>query len=256
MERAEHLADTDSTALDSAPEYRTRHERDIPDEYSPVVFFGTTNLAGLGIMLAAAWQLEDVLLLEWLAVPFAFLFSNFVEYMVHRGPLHHKQEPLEILFKRHTILHHDYFRHTDMAYTRRQELVAILFPYWAIGLVLIAALVPYSLLLMISTPNVAHLFVITAIGYYLLYEWLHLIYHMPESSWIARIGFMRRLRQHHRIHHHVKLMQHYNFNITFPIFDTIFRTTYTGQDPNDDHGGREHRRHRHRHKHHHRRHSS
>lgn len=255
MEQAQQVVEHEAPDVAEVPDYRKRHRREIPEEYNPFVFFGTTNLAGLGIVAAAAWQIEDVAPLEWLTIPLAFLFANFVEYMVHRGPLHVKKQPLEILFNRHTLLHHDYFRHTDMAFTRRQELVAVLFPYWAIGLVLAAALVPYALLLMIATPNVAHLFVIVAIGYYLLYEWLHLVYHLPDESWVARLGLVQRLRQHHRIHHHRKLMTHYNFNITFPIFDMVFRTTYAGQNPDEEreHEAERHRHHHHR-KHHHRHH--
>ncbi len=247
MEQANQLLEVNEAA--AVPEYRQRHQRDIPEDYNANVFFGTTNVAGLGMMAAAAWQLDLVRPLEWLAVPFAFVFSNLVEYLVHRGPLHKKLDPLQILFTQHTLLHHDYFRHDDMAITRRQELAAVLFPYWAIGLVLAGALVPYALLLMISTPNVAHLFVVTAIGYYLLYEWLHLAYHLPETFWVARIGVMQSLRQHHRIHHHRKLMQKYNFNITFPLFDRIFGTTYSGQEPEPEaHHEHRHQRKKHRRK--------
>lgn len=250
MEHAPEAAHAQSAANAEIPDHRLRHQRDIPSDYSPVIFFGTTNLAGAGIVAAAAWQLEAVAPLEWLIVPAAFLFSNAVEYFIHRGPLHHKQEPLEIMFKRHTLLHHDYFRHDDMAIARRQEVVAVVFPYWAIGFVLAGALVPYALLLMVATPNAAHLFVVTAIAYYLLYEWLHLVYHLPDTVWIGRFGLVRRLRQHHRIHHHTRLMQRFNFNITFPIFDALLRTTYAGQDveaearPVRKHHRRRHKSHR------------
>ena len=105
MEQANQLLEVNEAA--AVPEYRQRHQRDIPEDYNANVFFGTTNVAGLGMMAAAAWQLDLVRPLEWLAVPFAFVFSNLVEYLVHSGPLHKKLDPLQILFTQPTQLHHD-----------------------------------------------------------------------------------------------------------------------------------------------------
>jgi sterol desaturase/sphingolipid hydroxylase (fatty acid hydroxylase superfamily) len=207
------------------PEYRQRHQRRIPIDYSVTAYFGTTNAAALAFMAGAAWQLYDVHPLEWLILPAAFVLLNFAEYWLHRGPLHIKKPSPDTVFNRHTRVHHDYFRHNDMALTRAQECVLVLFPYWAVGVVIVAALVPYALLLIVSA-NLAHLFLVAAIGYYLLYEWLHLLYHLPERYWIARLGVVRTLRRHHRVHHHRKLMQRYNYNVTLPIFDWVLQTSY------------------------------
>jgi sterol desaturase/sphingolipid hydroxylase (fatty acid hydroxylase superfamily) len=76
------------------------------------------------------------------------------------------------------------------------------------------------------SPNIALLFVLTSAGYFLNYELLHFSYHMDERSWIGRLPFMGQLRSHHTAHHNRRLMDRYNFNITYPIFDAIFGTIY------------------------------
>jgi sterol desaturase/sphingolipid hydroxylase (fatty acid hydroxylase superfamily) len=78
----------------------------------------------------------------------------------------------------------------------------------------------------LTNSNVAGLFLITAIGYFLLYEWMHLSYHLPEESKITQSRFIRALKRHHKTHHNQALMNDYNFNITFPIWDGIMGTAY------------------------------
>ena len=59
----------------------------------------------------------------------------------------------------------------------------------------------------------------------LTYELSHLSYHLPEDSFIGRRPLVRALREHHRRHHHTALMQRWNFNVTLPLFDWVFRTS-------------------------------
>jgi sterol desaturase/sphingolipid hydroxylase (fatty acid hydroxylase superfamily) len=60
----------------------------------------------------------------------------------------------------------------------------------------------------------------------LVYEWLHLAYHLPDESFIGRRLLIRRLRQHHARHHNPKLMQRWNMNVTLPLFDWVFGTIH------------------------------
>ena len=43
---------------------------------------------------------------------------------------------------------------------------------------------------------------------------------------LARLPLLSRLRQHHMAHHDLRLMGHYNFNITFPLCDRLFGTVW------------------------------
>jgi sterol desaturase/sphingolipid hydroxylase (fatty acid hydroxylase superfamily) len=58
---------------------------------------------------------------------------------------------------------------------------------------------------------------------------LHLCYHAPENSWLGKLPGLAYLREHHRVHHSQALMRNYNFNITYPLMDLLFRTTYQGK---------------------------
>ena len=74
------------------------------------------------------------------------------------------------------------------------------------------------------SSNAGYLFLVVAMGYYANYELFHLAYHMPGNSWVGRLPFMKSLRQQHTLHHDLRLMSSFCFNITYPIGDLIFRT--------------------------------
>ena len=71
----------------------------------------------------------------------------------------------------------------------------------------------------------------TAHAYLLTYEWLHLAYHAPSSSFVGRLGFVARLRRHHARHHRPSLMQTTNFNVSLPLFDWLLGTSHRDDDP-------------------------
>lgn len=205
-------------------DYRAQH---ISKYYSGILHFCFTSLASLGIIAYAILRLKDVGGLEWLAVPITFFFANVVEYRGHKGPMHHPTRKAAILYRRHTLEHHRFFTHDAMIYESTRDFKMVLFPpimlFFFVGL----HAVPVGLALYyLVSANVAYLFVATAIGYFLTYEWLHFCYHLHEDSWVGRLPFMGRLRRLHTNHHNPALMTHYNFNITFPISDALFGTYY------------------------------
>lgn len=132
----------------------------------------------------------------------------------------------KIVFKRHTLTHHAYFPHTQMGFESGKEAYMVFFPFWVIFLLFGLASPVFFLTWYLTNSNVAGFFLITAIGYFLLYEWLHLLYHLPEGNKINESRFIRALKRHHQAHHNPALMNNYNFNITFPIGDWVMRTTY------------------------------
>jgi sterol desaturase/sphingolipid hydroxylase (fatty acid hydroxylase superfamily) len=86
---------------------------------------------------------------------------------------------------------------------------------------------------LVAGANAGWLFVATNMAYFLTYEWLHLAYHAGEESIVARLPLLSTLRRHHTLHHDPRLMTRYNFNITFPICDLLFGTSY-GAERRDD----------------------
>jgi sterol desaturase/sphingolipid hydroxylase (fatty acid hydroxylase superfamily) len=85
---------------------------------------------------------------------------------------------------------------------------------------------PALLLYFLVSPNVGLIFIAVGVCYFLTYEWLHFSYHLPPESFAGRLWLVRKLRRHHTLHHDKSKMGRWNFNITFPICDLIFGTSY------------------------------
>jgi hypothetical protein len=75
------------------------------------------------------------------------------------------------------------------------------------------------------SPNAARLFIVVIVLYYVLYEVLHTLYHLPETVRVAHGRVVRTLRLQHEIHHDPTLMRRANFNVTIPLADWVLGTT-------------------------------
>ena len=71
------------------------------------------------------------------------------------------------------------------------------------------------------------LFVATSLLFFLMYEWLHLAYHIPADTWLGRNPLIAKLRARHQLHHDPRLMKRWNFNITVPLFDWLHGTLWS-----------------------------
>jgi hypothetical protein len=217
------------TRDDSVETFRDRYRQEhIGHLYRGRLHFAFTITVCLFVIGWSVSLLDGVTAIEWLAVPVTFLYSNAVEYLGHRGPMHHATRGLRLVFTRHAQQHHRFFTGTRMQFDSPRDYKAVLFPPVLVIFYLGFFALPMGLLIgFLATPNTALLFVATAVAYFLNYELLHFAYHTSQLSWAARIPFMGRLRRLHTLHHRRSLMQHYNFNITYPICDRIFGTLYT-----------------------------
>jgi hypothetical protein len=212
--------------MTSNASYREQYRRaHIGPRYSGrihLAFVITFSLGGIALCIG---QLDAVQPLEWLTLPLAFLYANLVEYAGHRWVMHRKVPGLGLVYKRHAGQHHRFFTDRHMALEGWRDCKVVLFPAVLMVFFFGAFALPLGLLLAwLSTANVAWLFVIVALGYYLNYELLHLAYHLPDASRLSRLPFLRRLRRLHHLHHDPTLMASKNFNITYPIGDWLFGT--------------------------------
>jgi hypothetical protein len=193
---------------------RTRAEL-LGPRYSGWLHFGFVNALALSVIAFAAMQLQHPRR-SLLTVPITFLYANLVEWLAHRGPMHNRRRLLGLVFERHTLMHHHFFTHDSMQLESTRDFKMVLFPPVLLIFFFGLFALPIGLLLkLLAGVNVAALFVITAMSYYLLYEWLHLGYHL---------GLGGGLRRHHQSHHDPRNMNRTNFNITFPICDRLFGT--------------------------------
>jgi hypothetical protein len=199
----------------SVAEVRAAARAEVGPLYSGVGHFLFVNGFALAVIAFAAHFLQQP---RWslITIPVTFLYANYVEYRAHKGPMHHRTRFLGLVFERHTLLHHAFFPREQMQAESTRDFRMVLFPPVLLIFFFGFFALPVSLLLKpIFGANTAALFAITAMAYYLLYEWLHLSYHLGLGGSLAR---------HHAVHHDPQDMTSHNFNITFPICDKLFGT--------------------------------
>ena len=155
------------------------------------------------------------------------LYANLAEYLGHRGPMHRPVRGLKLLYERHAKQHHRFFTDQAMAFDSSRDFKAVLFPPLMIVFFIGGFGLPlWILLYFAASANVAWLALATAVAYFLNYEWLHFAYHCDPESRIGRIPGLAALRRLHLQHHDPRLMTRYNFNITYPVGDWLFRTLH------------------------------
>jgi len=213
--------------MEDVAAFRTHHRAEhIGPRYNGWLHFATTSVGSLAAIGFAISRVRAPRPWELACIPLFFLIANLGEYFGHRGPMHHRRRGLGIIFERHTLQHHQFYRHDAMAADSPRDFQMVLFPPVMLLFFLGGLAAPIGLLLgTLATPNLGWLFAATGVSYFLTYEWLHWSYHQPETSAIGRLALVRVLRRHHTIHHDLSRMTRVNFNITFPIADAVFGTT-------------------------------
>ena len=200
----------------------------IPAWYSPWAHLAFPSLVGIALVTASLWLVRDLTPWQLLTFPVAFLILNAGEWRVHRDLLHHRTPPLQVLYDRHTPEHHMIFHTDDMSIRSTREFRLVLIPFYGILAAAGSALPIPAILWWLGQRNLGLLFFACMVGYTVLYEWLHLSYHLPETHPIGGLRLMALLRRHHAVHHDPRLMQKWNFNVTIPIWDWVRRTTWRG----------------------------
>lgn len=206
--------------------YREQYRAEkIGPRYSGWLHLGFTSTVALSAIVLCVWQVENVQGWEWWAIPAAFLYANLAEYWGHRGPMHRPFRGLREIYERHAAQHHRFFTHETMAFDSSRDFHAVLFPpVMAIFFFGVFATPFWLILSLLTSENFAWLSVATGVAYFLNYEWLHFSYHCDPQSWVGRLPGMATLRRLHQDHHDPQLMAHYNFNISYPIWDWVFGT--------------------------------
>ncbi len=186
----------------------------------------TLTLAGI-IAGGGGWLARRARPVDWLLAPAFFLVANFIEWMVHRHPMHRPLQP-RIMYRNHAMLHHLAFTERNMPITRPVELGLVMMPWYTmIGLFLVAS--PVMVVAgVLRGPGLAGVFLLAAVAYFLMYETLHALYHLPDATLdrlrVGRWRWFRALQAHHRHHHVLGRMAHVNFNVTFPLMDRLLGT--------------------------------
>ncbi len=200
-------------------------EENIGTSYSGKLHFVFITLWCVAGISVCMYYVSHPTLKQLLVVPLTFLYTNFFEYIGHRYPMHHRYQALKAVFKRHTMQHHHFFTNEQMNCDTVNDFKIILFPPVLLIFFSVFFVLPvFGLIYYLFSMNAALLYVATTLLYYLNYEWLHLAYHLPETSWVYKIPGLKLLRRLHHNHHNLKEMDKYNFNISYPVFDLVFGT--------------------------------
>lgn len=196
----------------------------IPGWYNGYVHFVLINVVSLAVLALLISALQRPTVTELAAIPAILVFANFVEWWFHRGPMHRPAWWIRQAYEFHAQQHHVVFTEEDMPFRDHRELKAILGPPGFLPtLILLTFPVPLALGLFVSM-NMVYLYLACAVGYYVVYEWLHTAHHWPPESRVGRLSLVRWLRHHHARHHNLRLMTKGNFNVSFPLADWVLGT--------------------------------
>jgi hypothetical protein len=200
-------------------------EENIGKNYSGKAHLVFINLWCITGIVVCALNIHQPSLKQWLVVPLTFLYTNLFEYFGHRYPMHHRYALLKAVFKRHTQQHHHFFTDEQMNCDSARDFKIILFPPVLLIFFSLCFVTPVALgIYYFFSLNAAMFFIATILAYYLNYEWLHLSYHLPQTHFIYKVPGLKTLRRLHFQHHNMGIMDKQNFNITYPVFDWLFRT--------------------------------
>jgi hypothetical protein len=183
-------------------------------------------LAALGVSLASRARP-----LDWALMPLFLVIANLLEWTVHRYPMHHPMTP-RLMYKNHAMLHHIAFTERNMPVEGARELGLVMMPWYTmLGLFVVAS--PVMILAgLIRGAGLSGVFLLGAVLYFVGYETLHALYHLPDATLdrivLGRLRVFRAMQAHHTRHHVLRRMSAVNFNVTVPLWDWVFGTRERG----------------------------
>lgn len=199
----------------------------IPATFSPKAQIARTATLAVSLLAVSLWVARDASPRSWLLLPAFWLFANFFEWTVHRFPMHRPLQP-RIMYRNHAQIHHGAFTDEDMPIENARELWLIMMPWYTIVMLLVGASPVAVLAALLGGLPLAGIFYVGALSYFMFYETLHALYHLPPATlarWgIGGHGIFARLRAHHARHHAMRRMAHVNFNVTIPLADVVLGT--------------------------------
>lgn len=208
---------------DFRKEYRSR----IAGWYNGYVHILVIYTIGFTALWIYAQHIAAVLWWEWLTVPVVGLLCNIFEWFLHKYVMHRpiNVTGLRAIYSRHTLNHHQFFSDGEMRFRNQKDWRVTVFPPYALVVFILMSLPGVAILYLVSTANIAWLFISTTTSIYLIYEFMHFCCHVDESWFVRYCPFVNTLRRHHTAHHNSRLMMDLNMNLTFPIADWLFGTS-------------------------------
>jgi hypothetical protein len=206
-------------------------EKEIPKYYSGWLHLLTNFSLLLGVCGFCLYKVQGASLMELLIVPVTFIIGNLAVFLIHRYPLHRYLSYFPYPYKVHTKSHHHYYTKECYAFESTNDWYMIFFPITVVFLFSVIYIpLNYFIAMSFLSPNATFLYLFTSSLYFISYEVVHFISHVPENALILRLPFLKFMWNHHRTHHDTRLMSDYNFNIVYPLCDLLFGTYYRAPD--------------------------
>jgi len=199
----------------------------IPRWYIPEFHLGTNIIIMISVFTYCIYHIQNINIIELMMVPLMLILGNFFVWAFHKYPLHRPFKFMANAYKIHTLSHHYFYTDEAIIYRDKRDFIILFFPVHfvlPVNGILFPALGYLAREYNILTPNASFLMIFMAALYLLLYEIFHFVSHLPSNSPVLNISFFKAAWKHHRIHHTIKYMGKYNFNIVFPLFDKLFGT--------------------------------
>lgn len=216
-------AETTETA---ETDFRSQYRASVAAGYSGRVHAGFVFGLGAAVVTFCLIQASGVSLGHWLWVPAGLFLVNLGEYGAHKALGHKKRGFARMFYARHAADHHGFFHHDQYEIRDHRDLRVVLLPSYFLFVVFAMAGILGALLSLVLGAGAGWLLAGGIIAGYVLYEFVHFCDHLPADRAITRLPGLRRMREHHRVHHDPQLATRYNFNVTFPLTDWLLRTTY------------------------------
>ncbi|MEE9383784.1 MAG: hypothetical protein V3V08_10255 [Nannocystaceae bacterium] len=191
----------------------------------------TLSVAAVVAALGAALTLEAAPQ-TWCFLPLFWLIANFVEWGVHKHLMHKPRIP-KVMYRNHALWHHTAFQQNTLAVRHTWEFSLVMMPWYTLVFVFVFASPIAIAAAVAGGPELAGVFLVASVAYFLAYELLHTLYHVdPKSIPLRRtlIGrLLLKLRAHHAHHHRLDRMAVANFNVTVGLADWVLGTSETSE---------------------------
>lgn len=216
-----------AAAAFGSEQYRREFREEVGGRLDGRWYAGIYLVILLAIIAVLFANVDSFGLRHLVLLPVFFLVANGIEYFLHRYPMHRKVPGLTRLYE-HVSIHHNFYANEKFYFEEPRDYYAAILPaYIFVGLSVLIGLCAGAVYFLFGRDD-AIFFALVAYGYYLLYELLHFSYHAGDSGLVKAVPWIRNLSRRHIEHHQTKRMAHYNFNITFPVFDKLMGTELKG----------------------------
>ena len=207
--------------------YRAEYRRRVNSWYSGALHVAVIYAIGALAFYVYTAHITAVAWWEWLTVPVVFLLCNFFEWLLHRHVMHRPQKSaaLRAIYRRHTLMHHQFFTDTEMRFAGPRDWRVTFFPPYALVVFVLMSIPGAAAVGWLFSPNCGWLLMCTTTGVYLTYEFMHFCCHVDDGWFVRHCPFVNTIRRHHAAHHAQSLMMERNMNLTFPIADWLFGTS-------------------------------